>query len=324
MSAAGGTEENICSLRVFCILARSGHCTMSGTSSVCASNRISSCWHHITCLRRLSLDDPIALGALAAWGDLRVWLAVIQRPQYGNAGHHDNAALLGGRDQAFHRNLPMLTLRIGRRQRKNINARVAEGSEFAAIAGWNRIVKLAGPAFLVTAGPAQGAHQISKKVPPATCRWRLKVWGRACRARIMLVGLGDCLKGSSGLRTASTPVLPTVPRESFGADLGDAMLRLRCPDRSGLSTDLLPCRPELPLGVIEVGAAAPFVAALRPAVKATGPCPLRCIVRRSTRLPNPADGHASPDHHEVVFAAVTGDHGRTEGEGFRIVGHARD
>ena len=45
----------------------------------------------------------------------------------------------------------------------------------------NRIVKLAGPAFLVTAGPAQGAHQISKKVPPATCRWRPKVWGRACR-----------------------------------------------------------------------------------------------------------------------------------------------
>src|SRR4029077_7100896 len=66
---------------------------------------------------------------------------------------------------------------------------------------------------------------------------------------------------------------------------------------------------------IEVGAAAPFIAALRPAVKTTGPCPLRCIVRRSTRLPNPADGHASPDHHEVVIAAVTGDHRRTEGEG---------
>jgi hypothetical protein len=75
----------------------------------------------------------------------------------------------------------MLALGLGRRQRKDVNARVAKGSEFTAIAGWNRIVKLAGPAFLVTAGPAQGAHQISKKVPPATCRWRLKVWGRACR-----------------------------------------------------------------------------------------------------------------------------------------------
>ena len=56
-----------------------------------------------------------------------------------------------------------MTLRIGRRQRKNINARVAESSEFAAIAGWNQIVKLAGPAFLVTADPAQDAHQNSKK-----------------------------------------------------------------------------------------------------------------------------------------------------------------
>ena len=114
---------------------------------------------------------------------------------------------------------------------------------------------------------------------------------------------------------------PTVPRESFGADLGDAMCV--CDVLIGQArTYLPPCRPELPLGVIEVGAAAPFIAALRPAVKATGPCPLRCIVRRSTRLPNPADGHASPNHHEVVIAAVTGDHRRTEGEGFRIVGHA--
>jgi hypothetical protein len=57
----------------------------------------------------------------------------------------------------------MLTLRIGRGQRKNINARVAEGSEFAAIAGWNRIVKLAGPAILVTVGPAPRCSSDFKK-----------------------------------------------------------------------------------------------------------------------------------------------------------------
>ena len=115
---------------------------------------------------------------------------------------------------------------------------------------------------------------------------------------------------------------PTIPRKSFGADLGDAMCV--CDVLIGQArTYLRPCRPELPLGVIEVGAAAPFIAALRPAVKTTGPCSLRCIVRRSARLPDPADGPASPDHRKVVFAAVTGDHRRTEGKGFRIVGHGR-
>ena len=51
-------------------------------------------------------------------------------------------------------------LGLGRRQRKDINAGITEGSEFAAIAGWNRIVKLAGPAFLVTAGPAALSNPI--------------------------------------------------------------------------------------------------------------------------------------------------------------------
>jgi hypothetical protein len=57
----------------------------------------------------------------------------------------------------------MPALGFRRRQRKNIDAGVAQASKFAAIAGWNRIVKLAGPAFLVTADPAQDAHQNSKK-----------------------------------------------------------------------------------------------------------------------------------------------------------------
>ena len=88
---------------------------------------------------------------------------MVQRPQHGNAGHHNNAALLGGRDQAFHSNLPVVALGLGRRQREDMNASITEGSEFAAIADRDRIVKLAGPAFLVTAGPAQAAHQISKE-----------------------------------------------------------------------------------------------------------------------------------------------------------------
>ena len=86
---------------------------------------------------------------------------MVQRPQHGNAGHHNNAALLGGRDQAFHSKV--VALGLGRRQREDMNASITEGSEFAAIADRDRIVKLAGPAFLVTAGPAQAAHQISKE-----------------------------------------------------------------------------------------------------------------------------------------------------------------
>ena len=106
-------------------------------------------------------------------------------------GHRNNAALLGGKDQNFHGNLPVLALGFGRWQRKDINAGVAEASKFAAIAGWDRIVKLAGPAFLVAAGPAQGAHQISKEgatgnLPPAA-----KSLGTGKQARAMLVGLGE-------------------------------------------------------------------------------------------------------------------------------------
>jgi hypothetical protein len=81
---------------------------------------------------------------------------------------------MGGRDQserlvAINRNRwsqsagapTVLALGLGRRQRKDINARIAQASKLS-VACRNRIVKLAGPAFLVTAGPAQGAHQISK------------------------------------------------------------------------------------------------------------------------------------------------------------------
>jgi hypothetical protein len=53
-------------------------------------------------------------------------------------------------------------------------------------------------------------------------------------------------------------VPPTIPRKSFGADLGDAMCAYDVLIGQA-RTYLRPCRPELPFGVIEVGAAAPFI-----------------------------------------------------------------
>jgi hypothetical protein len=118
---------------------------------------------------------------------------VVQRPQHGNAGYHDNAALLGGRDQKFHCDLPMLALGFGRRQRKDINAGIAEGSEFATIASRDWIKKMAGPTCL----PAERAWQITSpdfktKVPPAACRQRLKVGDVHAGPPNMLIGLGEC------------------------------------------------------------------------------------------------------------------------------------
>ena len=82
-------------------------------------------------------------------------------------------------------------------QRKDMNAGIAEGSKFAAIAGWSRIVKSAGPAFLVTAGPAQGAHQISKKGAASQLPLTAKSLGTGMQARAMLVGLGERQKVQS-------------------------------------------------------------------------------------------------------------------------------
>jgi hypothetical protein len=56
---------------------------------------------------------PEAFGSLAARRWRRTWLVVVQRPQHGNAGHHKHAARLGGRDQKFHGNLPVLALGSG-------------------------------------------------------------------------------------------------------------------------------------------------------------------------------------------------------------------
>jgi hypothetical protein len=39
-------------------------------------------------------DDPVALGALASWGDLRIKLAGVQGPQHGDVGQHNDADTL--------------------------------------------------------------------------------------------------------------------------------------------------------------------------------------------------------------------------------------
>jgi hypothetical protein len=74
---------------------------------------------------RFSFYDPVSLGALAARCWRRIRVTVVQRPQHGDVGHHNNAALLGGRDQKFRCDLPMLALGFGGRQGKDINASIA-------------------------------------------------------------------------------------------------------------------------------------------------------------------------------------------------------
>jgi hypothetical protein len=87
-------------------------------------------------------------------------------------------------------------LGLGRRQRQDIDTCITQASKLS-VARRNRIVKLAGPAFLVATGPAQGAHQISKKVPPANLPLTAKSLGTGMQARAMLVGLGERQKVQS-------------------------------------------------------------------------------------------------------------------------------
>ena len=107
---------------------------------------------------------------------------MVQRPQHGNAGHHNNAAPLGGRDQTFHGDLPMLALGFGRRQRKDINASIAESSKFATVGGRDWIKKMAGPTGL----PAERAWQImlpdfNTKGAVRSKLLAAKTWGHGCR-----------------------------------------------------------------------------------------------------------------------------------------------
>jgi hypothetical protein len=114
---------------------------------------------------------------------------VVQRPQHRDVGHHDNAAPLGGGDQAFHSNLPMRAVGLGRRQRQNINAGITQASKLS-VACRNRIIKMAGPTCLLAPSALQITHRFFKrKVPPAACRRWLKVGDghagprNACRSR---------------------------------------------------------------------------------------------------------------------------------------------
>jgi hypothetical protein len=115
---------------------------------------------------------------------------VIQRPQHGNVRHHDNAAVLGCRDQEFHGNLPMLALRRCGRQRHDENAGIAQASKFTAIAGRKRIKKMAGPTCLPAEHALQIIHRISRKGTvrslPLTAKsseWAFRPEEYACRSR---------------------------------------------------------------------------------------------------------------------------------------------
>ena len=58
---------------------------------------------------------------------------MVQRPQHGDVGQHDDSASLGGGDQGIPWQLPMLALGFGRRQRQDVDTGIAQASKFAAI-----------------------------------------------------------------------------------------------------------------------------------------------------------------------------------------------
>jgi hypothetical protein len=126
------------------------------------------------CDGNVPFASRLMAGALAAWCERRIRFTVVQRPQHGNAGHHNNAALFGGRDQKFHCDLPMLALGFGRR-RKDINASM--GSKFATAASRNRIKKMAGPtrlprrALLANYSPDFKNKGAARSLPPAAKSW---------------------------------------------------------------------------------------------------------------------------------------------------------
>jgi hypothetical protein len=67
----------------------------------------------------------------------------------------------------------MLALGFGRRKRKDINAGIAEGSEFATIASRDWIKKMAGPTCL----PTERAWQITHRISKQGCRAQLAASG---------------------------------------------------------------------------------------------------------------------------------------------------
>ncbi len=90
-------------------------------------------------------------------------VVTVQCPQHADPRQHRRAAALGDQDQSLHRCLPMLALSLGRRQRQDVDTSIAQASKFAAIAGRDWIVEVAGPTCLLAAGPLQIAHRISKE-----------------------------------------------------------------------------------------------------------------------------------------------------------------
>ena len=99
------------------------------------------------------------------------------------------------------------------------------------------------------------------------------------------------------------------------ADLSDPMC-LRDIGFREPGAEAPPCGSELRLAVVEAETAS--VASARPAVDVANPRPLRGIIKRTTGSPDPADGHAAPDHDEVVIATFASDYGDAQSEGFGV------
>lgn len=111
-------------------------------------------------------------------------------PSTCNVGHHDNAAVLGCRDQEFHGNLPMLALRRCGRQRHDENAGIAQASKFTAIAGRNHIKKWRDQPACPPSTPCKLFTGFSKKSTvrslPLTAKsseWAFRPEEYACRSR---------------------------------------------------------------------------------------------------------------------------------------------
>jgi AraC-like DNA-binding protein len=84
----------------------------------------------------------------------------------------------------------MLALGFGWWQRKDINASIAQASKFA-VAGRNRIVKLAGPAFWSPLAPRKVFIRFQKESATSSLPPAAKSLGTGMQARVMFLGLGE-------------------------------------------------------------------------------------------------------------------------------------
>jgi hypothetical protein len=63
---------------------------------------------------------------LAPWGDLRIWLAGVQRSHDADPGEHRGPAALGDQQQRLHRGLPFVSVVFGLGQFRDVERGVAQ------------------------------------------------------------------------------------------------------------------------------------------------------------------------------------------------------